>query len=109
MAYNMRGDVSCYIRKHLENVLSDHLQESLIVTSLPGKANILSFRKTLCEIIHASWYDDKAVAEHTENIRLTSAVAESLASGIGAMPCEMNTYRSQRSLNMAGLQESVRL
>ena len=107
MAYNMCGDVSCYIRKHFENLLPDHLQESLIVTSLPGKANILPFRKTLCEIIHSSWCDDKAVAEHTENIRFTSAVAESLASGIGAMPCEVNTYRSQRSLNVAGLQESV--
>ena len=107
MADNMCNGVSSYTRKHLQNKLRDHFRESLIVTSLPGKPNILTFRKTFCEIIHASWYDDKAIEEHTEKIRLTSAVAELVASDIRAMPCEVNTYPSPRSLNMAGLQESV--
>ena len=81
-----------YSRKHLESNLKDHFGDDLLVTSLPGKPNVMTFHQTFSEIVHQYWYDERNSDHRSEKQRMTSTVAEIVDADICSMPCECDVY-----------------
>ncbi|MPC44113.1 hypothetical protein E2C01_037777 [Portunus trituberculatus] len=107
MEENFHDESELYTRKHLENKLKEHFGDSLVVTSLPGKPTIFTFRRAFSEIVHQSWYDERCPDPLSEKQRMVHTVAEIVAAEMRAMACECNVYPSPCSLELSDLQATV--
>lgn len=100
-----QGEV--YTKRRLVDKLRIHFSDSLLVTSLKGKPDILTFHKTFSQIIHKTWYNDRNPDPQSEKQRLTNTAAQLVAADIRSQPFECDTYPSPDTLELDSLKNSV--
>ena len=96
-----------YTRRHLQNKLKDYFGDNVIITNLPGKPSVMTFRKTFSEIVHSAWYAERDSDQQSEKQRIVSTAADIVAADIRAVPCECDVYPSHRCLQEDMLKNTV--
>ena len=71
----MAEDVECITEKTLKSKLMSYFGEQIIVTSAPGRKNLVCFRDTAHKILTASWYTERAKDSNDERRRIVETAA----------------------------------
>lgn len=83
-----------YTTKHLKNKLSDYYGSNIIITDLPGRSKIISFRMATYRILHDMWYEERKSNPEEGQLRVVSAAAEIIRTDIRGFVYNLGEYSS---------------
>ena len=80
------------VTKHLQSKLSEHYGDTINVTSIPGKPNVLCFRDVGHAILHEKWYNMKCTDPENERKRIVETGASIIREEIRISVYDCDTY-----------------
>lgn len=87
----MNGEES-YSLQYFKQKLKERYQEDIIITSLPGKSSIVSFRDSAHRILREKWMADRAADNAGENERIIEMAASIIRDDIRTSVFDLNEY-----------------
>lgn len=85
-----------YTTKYLK--MLDHYGDNIIITEVPGKNSIVSFKDTAYKILHDKWYTERCKDMKLERRRIIETAAAIVGEDIRLSVHECDTYPSVISL-----------
>ncbi|XP_076069848.1 uncharacterized protein LOC143041721 [Oratosquilla oratoria] len=83
-----------YSMKYLKQKLKKRYQDDIIITSLPGKSSIATFRDSAQSILQEKWMADRAADKAEENERIIEMAASVIRDDILLSVFDLSEYPS---------------
>lgn len=92
--------VTAYGFTHMKNKLLQHFGDSIIITELNGKPNVVTFKRTAASILQDFYNEQKKEDPEMEKVRMINAVANLIKSDIKAIDSSNDVYPSREEMSV---------
>ncbi|KXJ06661.1 hypothetical protein AC249_AIPGENE6377 [Exaiptasia diaphana] len=87
-----------YSSVYMKSKLIEHLGERILITTIEGKSNVVTFQRTAASIINEFYYMPKQADVQTEKERIVAAAAQLIKSEIKDLQVAQGTYPSPEDM-----------